>query len=261
MKNHKTTVILKHHDTIQMKVSNLFIKTEKKQPLQARESLQFVAASGIKGDRNAHGASPRQVLVTRVEDFEPFNIKPGELRENVITKGLSLEQFQPGTLLTIGDVKIRLTYQCEPCPTVAHLVDDLKKLNDKRGILGVIISGGEVKVGDKIEVKIRAFPAIEENNFDLFQHFVAHIPEGKIVTYQDAIKGMGGYSAHLKVIPSFIDKLSDTHPVHRIVNTKGEVIEHVDNQTEKLAKEGVKVENGKVNLADYHWSEPGLHLL
>jgi len=72
---------------------------------------------------------------------------------------------------------------------------------------------------------------------------------------------MGGYKAHLKVIPKFIDKLSETHPVHRIVNTKGEVIEHVDNQIEKLAKEGVKVAEGKVNLDDYHWSAPALHLL
>ncbi len=244
-----------------MKINNLFIKTEKKQPLQARESLQFRTAHGIEGDVNAHGASPRQVLVTRVEDAEPLNIKPGQLRENVVTQGLSLEQFQPGTQLTMGDVKIRLTYQCEPCHTVEHLVDDLKQLNNKRGILGVILSGGEVKVGDTIEAEIGAFPEIEENNFDLFKHFVAHIPEGKIATYQDAIKGMGGYKAHLRVIPKFIDKLSDTHPVHRIVNTSGEVIEHVDNQIEKLAKEGVKVEEGKVNLDNYHWSSPALHLV
>jgi len=244
-----------------MKVNNLFIKTEKKRPLEAQESLQFRTAHGIAGDVNAHGASPRQVLVTRVEDFEPMNIKPGELRENVVTQGLSLAQFQPGTQLTIGDVKIRLTYQCEPCRTVKHLVDDLKQLDHKRGILGVIISGGEVKVGDAIEAKVGAFPEIEENNFDLFKHFVAHIPEGKIATYQDAIKGMGGYKAHLKVIPKFIGKLSDTHPVHRIVNTRGEIIEHVDNQIEKLAKEGVKVEEGKVSLNDYHWAEPALHLV
>ena len=243
-----------------MKVSNLFIKTEKKRPLEARQSLQFRTAHGIAGDVNAHGASPRQVLVTRVEDFEPMNIKPGQLRENVVTKGLSLEQFQPGTQLTMGDVKIRLTYQCEPCHTVEHLVDDLKQLDNKRGILGVIISGGEVKVGDAIEAEVGAFPEIEENNFDLFKHFVAHIPEGKIATYQDAIKGMGGYKAHLRVIPKFIDKLSDTHPVHRIVNTEGEIIEHIDNQIEKLVKEGVKVERGKVNLNDYHWSAPALHL-
>jgi len=117
-----------------MKVNNLFIKTEKKQPLQERESLQFRTAHGITGDVNAHGG-PRQVLVTRLEDFEPMNIKPGQLRENVVTQGLSLEQFQPGTQLTMGGVKIRLTYQCEPCGIVEHLVDDLKQLDNKRGIL------------------------------------------------------------------------------------------------------------------------------
>ena len=73
-----------------MRINNLFIKTEKKRPLQARESLQFRTAHGIEGDVNAHGASPRQVLVTRVEDSEPLNIKPGQLRENIVTQGLSL---------------------------------------------------------------------------------------------------------------------------------------------------------------------------
>ena len=244
-----------------MKVTNLFIKSEKKQPLQARKNLQFRKAHGIEGDVNAHGASPRQVLVTRLEDSEPLHIKPGQLRENIVAEGLSLDQFQPGTELRIGDVKIRLTYQCEPCHTVEHLVDDLKKLDNKRGILGVVVSGGEVKVGDEIVAEIGAFPEIIENNFDLFKHFVAHIPEGKIATYQDAIKGMGGYKAHLRVLPKFIRQLSDTHPVHRIVNTHGEVIEHIDNQEDKLKKEGVKVEGGKVNLNDYHWSAPALHLV
>lgn len=244
-----------------MKVINLFIKSIKKQPLQARDSLQLRSAYGIEGDANAHGASPRQILVTRKEDMEPLNIKAGELRENIVVEGISLEDFQPGTCLHIGKVKIRLTYQCEPCHTVAHLVDELSQLDNKRGILGVIVSGGEVKVGDEVKATTKAYPVIEENHFDLFKHFVAHIPEGKIVTYQDAIKGMGGYKAFLKKIPDYIEKLGSDYPVHRIVSNEGELTDYIDNQLDKLHQEGVKTENGKANLNEYHWSEPALFLV
>lgn len=243
-----------------MKITNLFIKAVKKQPLEARNSLQLRCAYGIEGDANAHGASPRQILVTRTEDFEPLNIKAGELRENIIIKGLSLDEFQPGTCLHIGDAKIRLTYQCEPCHTVAHLVDKLSELDNKRGILGVIISSGEVKIGDAVKAETKAYPAIEENNFELFKHFVAHIPEGKIATYQDTIKGMGGYSAFLKKIPDYVEQLGTDYPVHRIVSNDGKLTDYIDNQADKLHKEGVKIENGKANINDYHWAEPALFI-
>lgn len=243
-----------------MTVKNLFIKSVKKQPLEARNSLRLRSAYGIEGDMNAHGASPRQILVVRTEDIEPLDIKAGQLRENIVVEGLSLDQFQPGTCLHIGATKIRLTYQCEPCHTVQHLVDDLKQLDDKRGILGVIISGGEVKVGDEVKAETKAYPVIKEDHFELFKYFVTHIPEGKVVTYQDAIKGMGGYSAFLKKIPDYVEKLGSDYPVHRIVNNEGELADYIDNQANRLREEGVSVENGKAQIADYHWAAPALFM-
>lgn len=243
-----------------MTVKNLFIKSVKKQPLEARNSLRLRSAYGIEGDMNAHGASPRQILVVRTEDIEPLDIKAGQLRENIVVEGLSLDQFQPGTCLHIGATKIRLTYQCEPCHTVQHLVDDLKQLDDKRGILGVIISGGEVKVGDAVKAETKAYPVIKEDHFELFKHFVTHIPKGKVVTYQDAIKGMGGYSAFLKKIPDYVEKLGSDYPVHRIVNNEGELADYIDNQANRLREEGVSVENGKAQIADYHWAAPALFM-
>jgi len=242
------------------KVTHLFIKSVKKQPLQARESLDFKRAYGIEGDVNAHGASPRQVLVVRSEDIEPLNIKAGQLRENIVVAGLSLDEYQPGTCLQIGEVKIRLTYQCEPCKIVEYLVDSLSQLDNKRGILGVIISGGTVKVGDTVTAQSKAYPVIEENHFELFKHFVQHIPEGKVVTYQDAIKGMGGYSAFLKKIPSYVEKLGNDYPVHRIVKNTGELTDYIDNQANKLDKEGVKTTDGKADITDYHWAAPALFM-
>lgn len=248
------------YNIINMTVKNLFIKSVKKQPLEARSSLRLKGAYGIEGDVNAHGASPRQILVVRAEDIEPLDIKAGQLRENIVVEGLSLDEFQPGTCLHIGEAKIRLTYQCEPCHTVKHLVDDLSQLDNKRGILGVIISGGAVKVGDEVKADVKAYPVIKENHFELFKYFVTHIPEGKVATYQDAIKGMGGYSAFLKKIPSYVEKLGSDYPVHRIVNDQGELTDYIDNQAIKLRKEGVNVENGKVQVAEYHWAAPALFM-
>lgn len=248
------------YNIINMTVKNLFIKSVKKQPLEARNSLRLRSAYGIEGDMNAHGASPRQILVVRTEDIEPLDIKAGQLRENIVVEGLSLDEFQPGTCLHIGATKIRLTYQCEPCHTVQHLVDDLKQLDNKRGILGVIISGGEVKVGDTVKAETKAYPVIKEDHFELFKYFVTHIPKGKVVTYQDAIKGMGGYSAFLKKIPGYVEKLGSNYPVHRIVNNEGELADYIDNQANKLREEGVSIEDGKAQIADYHWAAPALFM-
>ncbi|MBD2451266.1 MOSC domain-containing protein [Nostoc sp. FACHB-152] len=109
------------------------------------EEFSLIKGHGIEGDINANPISPRQVLVVRDEDISDLGIPPGELRENILISGIQPENFTPGSLVSFDSgAAIRLTFHCEPCKRIAHLVDSLKILQAKRGILGVVINSGTI---------------------------------------------------------------------------------------------------------------------
>jgi MOSC domain-containing protein YiiM len=103
-----------------------------------RSELRIIAGYGIDRDIHAHPISPRQVLVVRQEDLVKLAIDPGELSENIVISGANLDRFAPGSMLEFpSGAAIRLTFHCEPCKKgVAHLVESLKSIESKRGILG-----------------------------------------------------------------------------------------------------------------------------
>ncbi|WP_265271172.1 MOSC domain-containing protein [Nostoc sp. KVJ3] len=81
----------------------------------------------------------RQVLIVMDEDILNLSIQPGDLRENIVVTGIGFDNFIPGSLLTFeSGAAIRLTFHCEPCKRIAHLVESLKSIQGKRGILGVV---------------------------------------------------------------------------------------------------------------------------
>ena len=122
----------------QITVRRVFVKAASGAPMiePINQTINVEAGHGIAGDKNAHPFSPRQVLIVRREDLEAFRIPPGELRENIILEGCAEGDFQPGALLTLGDaVKIRLTFHCEPCKRIGHVVSHLKSILGHRGEL------------------------------------------------------------------------------------------------------------------------------
>lgn len=60
---------------------------------------------------NANSLSPRQVLVTWLEDLQEFGIQAGSLRENIVLRGLTQDVFALALVLKVGSkVSIRLTF-------------------------------------------------------------------------------------------------------------------------------------------------------
>ncbi|MBE9105382.1 hypothetical protein IQ229_10635, partial [Nostoc cf. edaphicum LEGE 07299] len=118
-------------------IMHLFSKVKPSSEMVELKTLNLKVSHGIEGDINADPISPRQILIVRYEDILDLSIKPGELRENIVVQGLEFETFIPGSLLTFeSGAAIRLTFHCEPCKRIAHLVESLKSIQDKRGILG-----------------------------------------------------------------------------------------------------------------------------
>jgi MOSC domain-containing protein YiiM len=94
-------------------------------------------------------------------------IRPGEMGENVTTRGIDLLGLPAGTRLRLGaEAVVQVTGLRNPCaqldgirPGLLAAVldrDALGSLVRKAGIMGIVVTGGEIHGGDAITV---AFPA------------------------------------------------------------------------------------------------------
>ncbi|MBD2452019.1 MGMT family protein [Nostoc sp. FACHB-152] len=209
------------------------------------EAINLIKGHGIEGDVNANPISPRQVLVVRYEDISDLGIPPGELRENIVISGIQPENFTPGSLMSFDSgAAIRLTFHCEPCKRIAHLVDSLKILQAKRGILGVVINSGMICIGNNVHLETDKFPALSENPYERFLEFILKVPAGTVVTYQHIIQAIGVDNSYLRAIPIYLKKTSaHDYPIHRILDSQGYLIKYVDNQQHKLESEGINILN------------------
>ncbi len=245
-------------------IQYLFIKREHGRSMSETKQLNLSKGYGIQGDVNANAISPRQVLIVSAEDLSQLSITPGALRENIVLANVCPEQFRPGTLLTFpSGAAIRLTFYCEPCKRIAHLVDSTKNIEQKRGILGVVTQSGKIGIGNIAELKANYFPALSEIPYERFLEFLRKIPQGKIVTYQQIIAGIGVDRSYFRVMPLYIKKAPQNYPTHRILDSKGKTIAHIPQQRKLLEAEGIKFINNpnsaescqsSVSLAKYAWS-------
>ncbi|MEH2273030.1 MAG: MGMT family protein [Nostoc sp.] len=255
-----------------LSIMYLFTKVKSGSAMVELKTLNLKVNHGIEGDINADPISPRQVLIVRYEDIFDLSIQPGELRENIVVQGREFDNFIPGSLLTFeSGATIRLTFHCEPCKRIAHLVESLKSIQSKRGILGVVITSGQIKAGSNFQVEANKFPALSENPYQRFLNFIIKIPCGKVVTYKQIIKGIGVDNSYLRAIPIYLKKtLTADYPVHRILDSKGYLITHVSQQKNKLEMEGVQVlseadllknfNKSFVEIKDYLWEDSNLYL-
>lgn len=227
-------------------VIGLFTKAVSGQPPIAPSSgrLQLKSRWGIESDADASGISPRQLLITNQAELDVFGIAPGELLENITVSGLDSADFVPGSILHIGDeVQIRLTFYCEPCKRIGHLVPALSDILRKRGILGVVLQGGQIQVGDSVVAESKGYPALSEIPYERFLHYIGNVPEGKVVTYTHILKGIGVTHGYYRALPGYIRRTSHReYPLHRIVDTQGRLIlDYVPDQVTMLTAEGVDV--------------------
>lgn len=130
-------------------------KGKKRAPMIPMESATLVAGIGVKGGRNGRPGGKRQVLMMPVEIIEAYNLEIGQLREQITTRGFDVMALQKKDRVRIGDVILEATGECEPC----EMVDDIRpglraELDHKRGMLFRIIEGGEIKIGDAVEVMV-----------------------------------------------------------------------------------------------------------
>ncbi|HYM16702.1 MAG TPA: MOSC domain-containing protein [Dehalococcoidia bacterium] len=151
-----------------------------------REAVTLVAGHGVEGDyhagafvrhRSRAAKTPdlpnrRQVHLIPSELFEelaPLGIavRPGQMGENITTRGLDLLALAPGALLHLGETAVVEVTGCRnPCNQLDAVDERLLaqvaiKQDDggimrKAGIMGIVVTGGTVRPGDAIRVELPA---------------------------------------------------------------------------------------------------------
>lgn len=155
------------------------------------DSLRLLKGEGIEGDahcgekvkhrsrvaKNPDQPNLRQVHLIHSELFEElnkqgFDLKPGDIGENITTKGIDLLKLPKDTVLQIGHyVRIKITGLRNPCYQLDGFKKGLMKavldegekgkLIRKSGIMGIVLQGGELKLGDEISIQLPSKPFIE----------------------------------------------------------------------------------------------------
>jgi MOSC domain-containing protein YiiM len=151
-------------------------------------SIQLLAGLGVWDDahqgvmvkhrsrvaRDPSQPNLRQVHLIHAElhdalSAQGFVLKPGEMGENVTTRGLDLLGLPTGARLRLGETAvIEVTGLRNPCLQLdgiqpglmaATLERDARgRLVRKAGVMGIVLAGGDVRPGDPIRVELPAAP-------------------------------------------------------------------------------------------------------
>ncbi|WP_182876692.1 MOSC domain-containing protein [Microbispora sp. H10670] len=166
-------------------VSRSATHTFSKAPL---DSVRLLAGLGVEGDahsgttvkhrsrvaRDPDQPNLRQVHLVHAELHDElrdagFAVRAGDMGENVTTRGVDLLGLPTGTRLHLGEsAVVEVTGLRNPCGQLNGFQDGLMKavldrdeegnLVRKAGIMGVVVTGGEVRPGDPIRVELPAGP-------------------------------------------------------------------------------------------------------
>lgn len=154
-----------------------------------RESIRLLAGLGVEGDahlgrtvkhRSRLAKDPsqpnlRQIHLIHAELFDElrpaYDVHPGDVGENVLTRGLDLLGLSAGARLHLGDdAVVEVMGLRNPCVQIDRFSDGLMaamldrdpdgEVVRKAGVMGVVLAGGAVRPGDTIRVELPPGPHV-----------------------------------------------------------------------------------------------------
>ncbi len=120
-------------------------------------ATRLIPGHGLENDAHA-GKWHRQVSFLAEESIQfmrekGLDVVAGNFAENITTEGLDLCTLEVGRHIRIGEAELIISQLGKICHTrcaIYHQAGDC--VMPREGIFGVIVKGGEIKVGDAIEV-------------------------------------------------------------------------------------------------------------
>jgi MOSC domain-containing protein YiiM len=152
------------------------------------DSIRLLAGLGVEDDshqgvtvqhlsriqRFANAPNLRQVHLIHEELFDElrlagFAVSAGDMGENVTTRGVDLLGLPTGARLHFGsEAVVEVTGLRNPCRQLDKLQpglmaatldrDEAGNLIRKAGVMSIVITGGEIRGGDRIEVELPQGP-------------------------------------------------------------------------------------------------------
>lgn len=141
------------------KIVAISISKKKGIPKTNVQTAKLIENFGIEGDVHA-GNWHRQISFLALESIDKMrekglpNLRPGAFAENITTEFLELPKLEVGTRMRIGkEAELEITQigkECHSKCAIFFKVGDC--VMPREGIFAKVIRGGEIFIGDKIEI-------------------------------------------------------------------------------------------------------------
>jgi len=123
----------------------------------AAERVRVVEFRGIDGDMKG-SATSRQLNAMHAEvlrelGVEGFKVAPGEMGEQIVVSGIDPAALVPGARLRLGEAVIEVAEPRTGCARFEMIQGQSReRVQGRLGVIARVVSGGEVAVGDAVEV-------------------------------------------------------------------------------------------------------------
>jgi MOSC domain-containing protein YiiM len=132
---------------------------EKGLPRPLHAAAELVADHGIVGDHRAGSRADRALNLLDERHIEAlaaagYDVRPGSLGENIVIRGLDLDQLPSGSRLRLGESAVaRIVSARHGCANLKYIHTAFPEAAAGRiGYMCAVEQGGEVRVGDEVAV-------------------------------------------------------------------------------------------------------------
>ncbi len=157
---------------------------------QPQPAIRLLAGRGVEGDAHC-GETVQHLYLKRKDPFAPnrmqvhllqselfnelalagFDLQPGQLGENITTRGIDLVSLPLGTRLHLGsEAVVELTGLRTPCRQIETFMPGLlrqvvgrdvaNQASPKTGVMAIVLHSGEVQAGSGIRVAYPSAPHV-----------------------------------------------------------------------------------------------------
>ena len=140
------------------KLEAIWLKPQRKRPMRSVTSAALVANRGLRGSADQNGR--RQVTVITLERWREVEGRLGQpadpalRRANLMISGIDLTNSR-GKILRIGSAMVEIWGETRPCQLMEDSLPGLQEAlrpDWAGGVFGIILAGGDVSVGDSVEL-------------------------------------------------------------------------------------------------------------
>ncbi len=214
------------------RASSLYVKPEPGQPMSFTEQLNLTRK----------GVNPRQITIIHAESLREVGLHAEAVRVNVTLDGGSANLLGSGGELSFGDLRVRITFACEPCNHGARLaMAPMRHFRRLQRYCGMILEDGFISLRDPQAGFIpHRYPAVPDAFMERCLWAARQIPSGKVVPSIQFLTAIGASSSYARVLPRWLSaaNLADA-PVHRVLTSRLTSPSWCPDALDRLEAEGV----------------------